>query len=78
MLVSWVRQLLGRGLLRRRARHRACTLGACPRCGRPLGAREDWLEAERLVSEHLARCPSDGRATPRIAVAGGRPMLHSA
>ena len=49
--------MMGRSLLRERLRLRARPLGECPRCGRTLlGPSEDWLDAERLVTDHLTVC----------------------
>ena len=54
---SWLRRILGRSLLRERLPLRARPLGECPRCGRTLlGPSEDWLDAERLVTDHLMLC----------------------
>jgi hypothetical protein len=54
---SWLRRILGRSLLRERLPLRARPLAECPRCGLTLlGASEDWLDAERLVTDHLMVC----------------------
>lgn len=54
---SWIRRVLGRSLLRERLPLRARPLGDCPRCGRTLlGATDDWLDAERIVTDHLLAC----------------------
>ena len=48
---------MGRSLLRERLPLRARPLGDCPRCGRTLlGATDDWLDAERVVTDHLLAC----------------------
>jgi hypothetical protein len=57
-------------------RRRACSIGACPRCGTVLFAlSDDWLDAERAVVEHLEGACAEPAA--RISVRP-RPMLRSA
>jgi hypothetical protein len=77
MRASWIRQLVGRGVLRKRLRRRACSVGTCPRCGSVLfGLTEDWLDAERVMSRHLEGCSV---ATPATTGGGAvRPMRRSA
>jgi hypothetical protein len=49
--------MLGRSLLRERLPLRTRPLGECPRCGRTmLGATDDWVDAERVVTDHLLAC----------------------
>jgi hypothetical protein len=56
----WHRLLGGRSLLRVRAVRGTHPIGDCPRCGDPLtAATEDWLDAERVVTEHLQSCPGE-------------------
>jgi len=63
---------MGRSLLRERLPLRARPLGECQRCGRMLlGATDDWLDAERVVTDHLLSCELPGpvqheAARPRI------------
>jgi hypothetical protein len=62
----WSRLLGGRSLLRERAVRGAHPIGDCPRCGDPLTApTECWLDAERVVTEHLQSCP--GRVVEETA-----------
>jgi hypothetical protein len=57
MRVSWLRRFAGRGLLRQRLHHRVRPIGECPRCGGMLlVSTECWLDAERVVTEHLQHC----------------------
>ena len=70
---SWLRRLMGRSLLRERVPLRERPLGACPRCGRTLlGPSEDWLDAERLVTDHLMVCE---RAAARHEAPARRPRV---
>jgi len=49
--------MMGRSLLRERPLLRARPLEECPRCGRTLlRATDDWLDAERVVTDHLQAC----------------------
>jgi hypothetical protein len=64
MRTSWIRRVMGRSLLRRRSRQRTTAVGDCPRCGSVvLGATECWLDAERILTEHLRTC-DPGAAVP--------------
>ena len=75
---SWIRRLVGRSLLRERQRVRERPFGACPSCGTTLVAAEDWLDAERVVTEHLLSCERRGvgRIAERQRIA--RPVLRPA
>ena len=62
--------MMGRSLFRERLPLRARPLGDCPRCGRTLlGATDDWLDAERVVTAHFMACevaaPVHPEARPR-------------
>ena len=71
---SWLRRMMGRSVLRERLPLRARPLGDCPRCGRTLlGATANWLDAERVVTDHLLGCelPAPVRhevARPRVVL----------
>jgi hypothetical protein len=78
MHASWIRRLIGRSLLRERQHMRERPFGACPSCGTTLVAAEDWLDAERVVTEHLLTCErSDAGRLPRRQRLA-RPVLRPA
>jgi len=47
---------MGRSLLRERSSSRVRPIGRCPECGLPIEASEGWLDAERVVAEHVRAC----------------------
>jgi hypothetical protein len=70
--------MMGRSLLRERLPLRDRPLGDCPRCGRTLlGPSEDWLDAERLVTDHLMLC-EDAAAVHETPVSRPRVVLRPA
>jgi hypothetical protein len=74
---SFLRRMLGRSLLR--GRHlRARPIGECPLCGHTLEGSEDWLDAERVMGEHLRDCERDGAMRIPRSVGRPRPALGSA
>ena len=75
---SWIRRLIGRSLLRARQRVRPRPFGECPACGTTLVSSDEWLDAERVVTEHLRICERDAAVRIVHPTQRSRPMLRPA
>jgi hypothetical protein len=64
MRASWWRKMVGRSLLRDRAGRRSCPIGECPSCGANLHGPSDWLDADRVMTDHLLLCATRRAPTP--------------
>ena len=75
---AWIRRLMGRSLLRERQHLRARPFGDCPDCGTTLVSSDDWLDAERVVTEHLRTCEREGAVRMVRPPHRPRPLLRPA
>jgi hypothetical protein len=69
---------MGRSLLRERQHVRSRPFGDCPACGATLVASDDWLDAERVVTEHLRTCEHDAAVRVARPERRPRPILRPA